>query len=122
MGLKTLRTKILALSMREVSLDLSRLARLGVASVITSISQIPTEIQELITTMLSFTHFQTLSPFLGSSGDHSSSHQREWTPHEPNPIDRGRDAWTVLIAGFIIEALFRGMCKAKKQMLIAFGY
>jgi thiol:disulfide interchange protein len=24
------------------------------------------------------------------------------------PVDRGRDAWTVLIAGFIFEALFWG--------------
>ena len=29
-------------------------------------------------------------------------------PQQLKPADRGRDAWTVLIAGFIFEALFWG--------------
>lgn len=29
---------------------------------------------------------------------------------ELKPADRGRDAWTVLIAGFTFEALFWGSC------------
>jgi hypothetical protein len=31
--------------------------------------------------------------------------------HELRPVDRGRDAWTVLIAGVIVEALFWGASK-----------
>lgn len=34
--------------------------------------------------------------------------QREEVFEELNPVDRGRDAWTVLIAGFAFEALFWG--------------
>jgi hypothetical protein len=29
-------------------------------------------------------------------------------PQELKPVDRGRDAWVVLIAGFVFEALFWG--------------
>jgi hypothetical protein len=32
----------------------------------------------------------------------------EVSPQELKPVDGGRDAWTVLIAGFIFEAIFWG--------------
>ena len=42
------------------------------------------------------------------SAERGSSDQEGPLIQELQPVDRGRDAWTVLIAGFVFEALFWG--------------
>lgn len=46
---------------------------------------------------------------LNSPDNEPDSHQLALN-QELKPVDRGRDAWTVLIAGFVFEALFWGRC------------
>ncbi|CAK7213185.1 hypothetical protein SBRCBS47491_001716 [Sporothrix bragantina] len=59
-------------------------------------------------TQLAPLELQSLPNFGSPRTDDARSRSEETLIHHLEPVDRGRDAWMVLIAGFVFEALFWG--------------